>query len=73
MVDGPFGHRPGSVRGAVQIRVVQQDDVLVPAQLHIALHAVSTFGKGPKIGRPGVLREIRAGAPVRVDQGTGSK
>ena len=50
---------------------MQQDDVLVAGQVHIALHAVRTVGKGPEIGRPGVLREIRAGAPVGVDQGTG--
>ncbi len=71
LLEGPVGHGPGAVRGAVQVRVVQQDNVLVPAEVDVAFHAVGAVGDGLEVGGPGVLREGGAGTAVGVDQRPG--
>ena len=50
---------------------MEQDDVLVPGEVDIALHAVRAVGDGLEVGGPGVLGEGRTGTAVGVDQRTG--
>ena len=62
-------NRAGAVGGPVQVRVVQQHDMLVPGQVDVALHAVGAVGNGLQIGGPGVLGKGGTGAAVGVDLG----
>ena len=42
---------------------MEQDDVLVPGEVDVALHAVGAVGQCLEVGGPGVLGESAALAP----------
>ena len=66
--EGALGHGARSVRGPVKVGVMQEDNVLIPREVDVALHAVGAVGQGLQVGGPGVFGERGAGAAVGKDQ-----